>query len=209
MSKFKNFGNKKLKSEKVLKQTSRPVIVIKTSSPLKKGDILWWRVDKIMNNKGQTVGTMLTAAIGIIVALVIFAGAIVPQIGASTSTYDVVNNSITVSDTAFVSLSGIGYSNVVMVNTTGTFIEAPNYTIENRVLDENTGELTARINATQADAILGNNWNITGTVEPTGYIGDSGGRAIAELIAVFAALAIAVFALFPTLRSGVMDMMSR
>jgi hypothetical protein len=164
-----------------------------------------------MNDKGQTVGAMLVAAIGIIVALVIFAGAIIPQVGESTSTADAVNRTVTPSDTAFVRLDGIAWTNVIATNaTSGEVIGAGNYTIRNRVLDATTGELTAEINATQRDATYANgNWNMSGTVAPEGYISNSGGRAIAGLIAVFAALAIAVFALAPTLRSGILDMMGR
>jgi len=51
--------------------------------------------------------------------------------------------------------------------------------------------------------------NITYTYGPEGYINNSGARGMAGLIAIMFALALAVVALSPTLRSGLMDMFGR
>lgn len=166
-----------------------------------------------MNNKAQSVSVILITAIGVIVALVIFSGAIMPQVGLSTATADIQNVTITPNqdNVTATRLQGVSWSNVIVHNeTSGDLIGSGNYTVRNRVLDATTGELTAEINTSLRDASYRTgNWNISGTVQPEGYIEDSAGRAVAGLIAVFAALAIAIFAIFPAMRSGIVDLIKR
>ncbi len=55
-----------------------------------------------------------------------------------------------------------------------------------------------------ASGIVGNSVNLTYTYNPDGYISDSGGRALTNLILIFAALAILVFVIVVFIKQGSM-----
>lgn len=156
------------------------------------------------------VGSILVVFVGVIVALALFNGGIVANVSTTTNTlsFDSANGQGTLTpNDVFQDLSGKSVSSFVAINaTSGDTIEAGNYTIlNNQVVD---GVLTARINATtDYDGVIP--WNVSYTYEPVGYINSAGGRSLANLIIVFAALAIGVFALIPAMRSGVMDLVKR
>ena len=161
-----------------------------------------------MNRKAQinVLGVLLIAFVGIIIGIALFQ--VVSQtVGDATNTYDVANASLS-SVNATYSLTGQSVSSVVVYNTTGdAIVSSGNYTIaNNQVVD---GTLTARITV-EADAIYqGGDWEVSYTYEPDGYIDSAGGRGVALLIPIFAALAIAVLALVPAFRNGVMDLLGK
>ena len=173
-----------------------------------------------MNKQGQAfgmMGTMIVIFVGLIVALALFNGGIFENIGEVTLTKtfdsDLGAGILTNNDGSSVqNLEGKFITNFVAKNaSTGATISDNNYTIlNNQVVD---GALTATINtssgATQGPIENGASWNVSYTYQPTGYITSGGGRSMATLIAVFAALAIAIAALVPTFRNGLMDLMGK
>ena len=161
-----------------------------------------------MNRKAQinVLGVLLIAFVGIIIGIALFQ--VVSQtVGDATNTYDMANQSVS-SVNATYSLTGQSVSSVVVYNATGdVIVSSGNYTIANKQVVD--GILTARI-AVAADVIYqGGDWAISYTYEPDGYIDSAGGRGVALLIPIFAALAIAVLALVPAFRNGVMDLLGK
>ena len=162
-----------------------------------------------MDKKGEAnafakMGAMIMIAITAIVGLVLFSGGIAPNIGAVTltATYNataMVGTPVTPGAGVLTELLDPAGNGVQAVsgfsaqNLSGSTIEAANYTITSRQID-NTGELASFINASGEQA--GQAWNMTYTYEPLGYINSAGGRSLAGLIAVFTALAILASILF-------------
>lgn len=162
-----------------------------------------------MNKKGQIgVGMILMIAITLIVGVVLFQ-VVAQQVGSSTSTWTVANASLTgaaVNDTAqyltdYRSISGVRIFNA----TNDVEVDSGNYTVANNIVDPTTGGLSVSITPSGLSVPnLGydaGTWTIDGTAQPTTYIANAGARAVAGLIAIFFALAIAVVAISPTLRS--------
>lgn len=166
-----------------------------------------------MNKKAQIemVGAIIVTFVGIIVAFAIFNGGITTNVGGVTSTQTfntTAGNDGLTANSLVQPLSGKLVTGFVARNNSGFVIESGNYTILNNQIFNN--ELTATINASNT---LCNGcttaWNVSYTYQPVGFIPDAGGRAMTSLIIIFAALAIAVFALVPVLRSGVMDLLGK
>jgi len=83
-----------------------------------------------------------------------------------------------------------------------------NYTITNNAIDPTTGALAVQIE-TEATSIYGEEtWSINGTAQRTTYVAGAAG-SVTALIAIFFALAIALVALEPTLRSGVLNALGK
>ena len=147
-------------------------------------------------------------AVTLIVGVILFQ-AIAQEVGSSTSTTTVVEESIgaTTNDTAIYLTNYRSLSDVILINGTaqgGVVIDEGNYTVTNNVIDPTTGGLSVSI-LPQADvSIYGQTWYLNATAQPVTYIADSGSRAIAGLIIVFFALAIAVVALLPVFKSEVL-----
>jgi hypothetical protein len=163
------------------------------------------------NNKGQiTLGTFILMSVGIIFALALFTGGITSNIGVMTNKVNYVNVTYTAPAEAgaSITLSGQANTNVIVINaTSGTVIPASNYTITNYVV--NNGVLTSTLTANAGNTLgwHGKGINVSSTVEPFGYETNSGSRAIISMIAVFAALAVVVFALWPVIGSRVLEML--
>lgn len=163
-----------------------------------------------MNKKGQMqMGMIIMTFISIIVGLVIFGSAIIPQVVSTTETIDLnttadAGNEVTFSSGLLSNLEGKSVSSFEAYNET-TLVDSGNYSLLNNQVSN--GDLTAQINC--SGEYCGLPMNVSYTYEPVGYITSSGGRSLAMLILVFTALAIAVTALVPTLRSSVMGMMGR
>lgn len=165
-----------------------------------------------MNKKGEMLNGILLSFIGVIVALTIFAGAIVPQVGEITNTATIINQTLTTTNSQ-ITLNGksVDASTFVAYNATAatgapgsaqcgasfnttkcTFTQG-NFTIVNNQLDATTGELVSILT-----------WNpngFNGTInasyvsQPDTFISDSGARSVTLLIVIFSALAIAVVVL--------------
>ena len=95
---------------------------------------------------------------------------------------------------------------LVAHNITDT-VTAGNFTVLDNQINS-AGVLTTQL---QADTAYfdGETVLLNYTYEPDGYISSSGGRSLASLIIVFAALAIGVIALTPVIQSKVLDMIGR
>jgi len=162
-----------------------------------------------MNNKKAQmayVGLILMAFVGIVVGVALFQGAST-QVGEATSTSTIVNTTFTPgavgTQNTFTDYKS--FTDVIVVNATGTIV-ATNYSVaNNQVVNGALAVVVTTLDKTYNST----DWKISATAERTGYISDSGGRAIASLILVFMALAIAIIALEPTLRSGVLNALGK
>lgn len=163
-----------------------------------------------MDKKGQIeVGAILITAITLIVGVILFT-AISQQVGSTTTlvTPNVTLNTV-VNGTAQYLTDYKSLTSVVVQNETGgSIVAAGNYTVTNNFIHPTTGALSVKILPDASTNVL-TAWYVSGTAQPLDYIDDSAGRAIAGLIAVFFALAIAVVAMTPALRSGLMNLIGK
>lgn len=165
-----------------------------------------------MNKKGQMNlgGMIIVVAITLIVGMILFQ-AIAQQVGSSTNTVALANQSLTgaaVNDTAQYITNCRALSDVKVFNATGDVeVGSGNYTITNNVIYNGAlaVQIVPGVSATPALGYKVGVWTIDGTCQPLDYIADSGGRAMANLIVIMFALAVLVVALTPTLRSGIME----
>lgn len=161
-----------------------------------------------MKNKAQaSVGLIVIVAITLIVGVILFQ-AVAQQVGNSTNlvyltnySMGTINNGSTYYFADYKSLSDVSVYNT----SSATVIEAGNYTVTNNVINPSTGALTASLKPLP-NYMTSRTLSINATAQPTGYISDSGGRAIAGIIILLFAIAVAIVAISPTLRSGIMDM---
>lgn len=158
--------------------------------------------------KGEITGAgvLLLAFVGVIVGIALFQ-AVAQSVGTSTSTVSATE--VFVAPVNGTAIYFDAYKNFggTIAATNGTAITSDQYTITNNVINPTTGSLSVKLvpaaNATYAQKT----WTLTSTVaQKVDYIDDSAGRSIAALIVIFMALAIAVIALVPTLRNGILDM---
>ena len=157
-----------------------------------------------MKKKGQIagVGPIILVFVAVVVGLAILNGGIYGFIGDATTT-DSVNTSagsaaFTYSLSAVQLLEGKVVTDFLAINgSDGTTIHSGNYTITDNVVTN--GVIGATIN-TSGEYV--GPWNLSYTTQPLGYISDGGGRSMAQLIAVFAALAILVVALVPVIKNS-------
>ena len=169
-----------------------------------------------MNKKGQNalgIGIILVTFITIIVGVILFQ-AVAQQAGEGTSLSTVVNETVSTSidnvTTFYLDYRSI--ADVIIVNGTvdgeGNVVSG-NYTVTNNAIDPSDGTLSVGITplTTEDWSVFGTTWRISGTAQPQTYIADSAGRSITGLIAIFFALAVAIIALTPTLRSGILNML--
>lgn len=166
-----------------------------------------------MNSKAQTMGGLLLAFVGIIVGIALFLY-VSQTIGTYTNleTYNTSGGNAAVTlaaNGASVDLTGQEYGDdLLMYNATGGgLISDGNYTVGEYV-SPTTGVKSVYIQTDDAE-VAGWSVNVSYTYGPDGYIDNSGGRSMALLIGIFMALGIAVVALVPALRSGVLNMMRK
>ncbi len=164
------------------------------------------------NKRGETAfGYILIAFMAIVVGVAFFV-VIAQTVGDSTNTVAIVNQTLGVADNATtVTLTNMrAISDVVIYNESGTeIVPADNYTVTNNVVTDGALTVTVLPDGANDAAFQGYTWTISGTSQPVDYIADSGARSVALLITIFFALAIAVVALTPTLKAGVLDLMGR
>jgi len=158
-----------------------------------------------MNTKGQ-MGVRLIIMVAIaLIAGVIFFQTIAQEVGSSTSTVAVANESLgtMTNGTTLYLTSYRSISDVIIFNATGDVaIPSTNYTVTNNVIHPTTGALTVSVTPSVTVGFgydVGTS-TIDGTAQPLTYIADSGGRAMANLIVIFFALALVAAALFPVLK---------
>jgi len=164
-----------------------------------------------MNNKGQiNLGVILTVFIGVIVGLALIT-AIASSVGVSSATgYSNGTRSggqqVTIGTLGTVTcLTGQElFDTPVVTNTNGSVFTAGNYTINEGVCA--TTGVKSILYTQDSINLTASVMNISYTYGADGYVESSGARAVVGLIIIFFALAIAVIAIEPTLRSGVVDM---
>ena len=164
-----------------------------------------------MDNKGQVgVGLILMTAIALIVGA-IFVPIIAQQLSTSTDTVAVANQSETLAaNSASIYIEEYrALSSVVILNATDDVtIGDGNYTITNNVIHPTTGALSVKVTTDDAE-FASNAVKVSGTAQPLTYTSDAGARAVISIIVIMFALAVAVVALEPTLRSGLGKMFGR
>ena len=168
-----------------------------------------------MNKKAEIggVGILLMAFVGILVGLLLYE-AVNPYIGTLTGANEVTvrNLSITGPTTggAVYILQGQEITDtlaVVITNTTdGVLVPASNYTLTEAVTTNGVKGIILTSLGVKVSAMP---INVSYSYQPAGYIDNGGARSMAFLIPIFAALAIAVIALTPTLRSGILEAVGR
>jgi hypothetical protein len=164
-----------------------------------------------MNKQAQiSIGAILVVFVTILVGVVLFQ-TIAQQVGTVTSTVAVANQSETLAaNGASIYIEEYrALSSVVILNASDNVtIAAGNYTVTNNAINPTTGALSVQVTTDDAE-FASNAVRVSGTAEPLTYVSNSGGRAVAGLISIFFALAVAVVALTPTLRSGILNAMGR
>ena len=164
------------------------------------------RGDGRMNKKGEvSVGLIILTFLAVIVGLVLLTSWS-PFIGITSDTVSLVNSSVTVPAVgACVDLTGQELLSTPQVNnaSSGKVISNSgniNFTISERVSSVDglkriayCHPVTAVINTSQVV-------NVSYYYGAEGYVEDGGSRSIIGLIGIFAALAIAIAALVPTIR---------
>ncbi len=161
-----------------------------------------------MNNKGQSqVGVLLLLAIVLIVGVVLFQAS-AQEVGKATNTIEISNQSIStvVNGTSQFLTNMRALSSVVIFNETGDIeIGSGNFTVVNNAIDPTTGGLAVNITPDATTGFL-SAWQVSGTSQPTTFIADSGGRALANIIILLFAVALAVISIAPTARQKLLDM---
>lgn len=156
---------------------------------------------KKRNKKGEMGQTaiIVVLAVALIVGVVLFQ-VIAQEVGKSVNTVTLENVSYT-SAAAGETFYITDYKNiagVVVYNATGSLVPAANYTVTNNVVYN--GAEVVQVDVAAVNSYAEEGWNFSGTAQPQTYISNSGGRAMANLIVIFFALAIALVALYPTLK---------
>lgn len=168
-----------------------------------------------MNKKGQlNIGAFLTIFIGIIVALILLGG-ISPFLGVTRNSVTAVNHTYTIANTTTpTDLAGQELLSTPIV--TNATADADVITATgNYIIDEGISATTGLKTVQFVWDVAGSNRsgmtaiNISYDYGADGYIENSAGRSMVLLIPIFAALAIIVFALSPTLRSDILNKLGK
>jgi len=162
-----------------------------------------------MNKKGQAIsseiGIVIMVFLTVIVGVILFQ-AIAQEAGRTTS-LSTINYSIATATAGtqynYTGLRDFGSLTVTNASN-GVTILSGNYTLaSDQVIN---GNLAATIAINSSSEMAGFEWWIVSTdAQSSTYIPNSGARAMVSMILIFFALAIAVVALVPTLRSQVLS----
>lgn len=158
-----------------------------------------------MNNKGQDVGigTLLVVFIGVIVGLVLMTST-ATFVGQTTNTVVLTNATFTApAVNATIDLTGQDVLSTPVVNneTSSTAVSATFYTIDEGI-STTSGLKSIQYTTTDlGSSMAGASVNISYDYGADGYIDNAGARSLTSIILIFAALAIAVFAMMPALKS--------
>ena len=163
-----------------------------------------------MNKQGQLqlgiiMGVFIIALVGVVLFQIT-----AQETSKSTDTIHNVNQTITLSTVgATTNLDGkaVVSGSVLVSNDTEegavSIVPSTNYTIANNQIVN--GVLTATITPTVNSPWAEESVNITYEYQPTGYITDGGGRAIADLIPLFFILGIVILLLLPVMKAKLFD----
>jgi hypothetical protein len=154
---------------------------------------------------GKQIGTLILTAVALIVGVILLTASS-QQVGDVTNTVTLENVSLGAAVSNGVAqyiddcrlISGV----VVYNETNDVTVPADNYTITNNVVDGN-GNLAISVTPTVVAHTEKGIWMIDATTcQPTTYDDSSGGRAIAGIIIIMFAIALAIIALYPTLKEA-------
>lgn len=157
-----------------------------------------------MEKQTLGIGMLVVVFVAVIVGIALLNSA-ASSVQSSTNTVAVAN--LTFAAPANGSSSAItGYQEIIgsatVLNATDNItIGAGNYTIAST----SSNGLKVLQYTTINPQFASKSVRISMTAEPTGYIEDSGSRAVAGLIIIFGALALAVVALYPVLKEKILD----
>ena len=173
------------------------------------GDIWMKKNKKGLSNVG--FGGIIILFMGIIVALA-FIPSIAQSKGTMTDLRTVANASLGVmtNGTVLYITDYKSCSDVKIWNATGDVeIPSTNWTQTNNVVynGQEAVSITPAVDVLAGHAFNKGTAKYQGTCEPLSYIHESGGRAIAGVIIIMFAIALAVVALVPALRSGILELM--
>lgn len=163
--------------------------------------------EKMINKKGQVegIGMFVTVAILVILGTIILTAS-ASNVGQVTQLTNFVNRTLgectNQTSTTFYLTDLRDITDVIIWNETTSLVAAANYTLTSNLV--HNGGLAVSILPINTSGI-NYTWFISGTGQPTTYETNSGGRAIAGIIILFAALAVAVVALTPALQSKILD----
>lgn len=161
--------------------------------------------------QAEMLGPVIVAFMLITIGIILVVGGTSSSIGSLTNTYPLVNSTKSFGATGSnVTFTGIqALTDVIITNkTNGALVTADNYTVINYFLNTATNTLEVRI--TNNGPVFNNrDVNISGTYETYGYLRNAGDRSITGLIVIFGVIIIAITAMVPALRSGVLDMIKR
>ncbi|MFP4457172.1 MAG: hypothetical protein ACLFPS_05875 [Clostridia bacterium] len=164
-----------------------------------------------MNRQAQIgIGALIVLAITLIIGA-IFVQVVAQEVGGSTSTIAVANQSETLAangESIYIEEYKHLTDVVILDASDNSTIAEGNYTVTNNVINPTTNALSVKVTTDDAE-FASNAVRVSGTAQPLDYISDSGGRAMANLIIILFALSIAIVALIPSVRSEVMNMMNR
>lgn len=160
---------------------------------------------KILHGDGKAILTFFIGAIITIVFLASIANSVFQQ----TSTFDVANDTLSSTNGTTLlllpELDGKFVTSVVVYNgSDNLIIGAGNFTIFNKHINASNNVETVKINVTASSAggIQTQDWNISYTFQPNGYLERSVDRSVANLITIFAALSILIFAIVMFFMNG-------
>ena len=156
------------------------------------------------NKKGQgNIALIIMVAIACIVGLIIIQLS-AQYVGDSTTIHTWTEKTITLGSGTYTDIAGaqtlIGtYTLKNATNSTwlGSTINEANLSVVERVGDDGQKTLAIQIKDTRWAST---NINISGDYGSDGYVESSGGRSVALVIVIFAALGVVVFALIPAAR---------
>ena len=157
------------------------------------------------NGSGKQIGVLILTAVVVIVGVILLQSA-AQNVGSSTNTVAIANQTL---DTAITNGTSQYITNCkvltspVVFNATGNVeIPSSNWTITNNVVYNGQEAVQVLPNAciTAGCGFNKGLWKVSGTCQPVGYIPDGGSRSVAGIIVIFFALAVAVVALWPTIK---------
>ena len=155
--------------------------------------------------KNLGLGLIVVVMVSIVMGLVLFQN-MAQSVGTVTTSGVYVNKTVTLkANNTYTDINGAQkYTSVTIFNQSAV-VDSINVSVENRPIGDD-GLITMSLRVTGTGTFANQLVNITGTYEPDGYISDSGSRSVTLLIVIFLAVCIAVIALTPTLRNGILDL---
>lgn len=156
-----------------------------------------------MNKRGEiTLGVLIVLAIGIIVCLLLFQQAASNVERANPSTVTTIRNQTVTFPAAGSKLILTGQELVTtfgIANTSGEgLVPATNYTWQEEV--RTSDGMKGIVITANAGPFNSRSVNVSYTYYPDGYIDSAGGRSVASIIVLLAAIALAVFGLWPLIQ---------